>query len=253
MGIVKGEGVVYHNSTVCQFKLICFRRKNACHFKTFWILSIYPFAIEPWFLCGWIIRYSVMILLRISLKFFIPKFFFFLFLFSGLSAAQSKEPIDRSFGPIKLGLNPTALQEVVPSIENNAMYLGLIPGERFFEVVEAALPEGVVSVSSQFYKERLYKISVEFGKNWFSDDEWEALVEKEREEYGHVSMERKQIAEAVHEIVRWEDESTVYILRRELKTRIRNKKFFQRSVVSSIRFDKKIWEERVRAESDYLF
>lgn len=193
------------------------------------------------------------ILLRFSFKSFIPGFFFFVFLFSGLSAVQSKEPVDRSFGPIELGLNPTTLQEAVPIIENNAMYLGLIAEERFFEVVEAALPKGVVSVSSRFYKGILYKISVEFDINWFSDDEWQTLVEKEQEIYGHVSIERKQIAESANEIVRWEDESTVYILRRAIKVRFKNKKVVQNSVVYSIRFDKKIWEERSRAESSFLF
>lgn len=195
----------------------------------------------------------MMFLLRVPFKPLISNFFFVLFLFFGLSAAQSKEPVDRSFGPIELGLNPTTLHEVVPLIENNAMYLGLIAGERFFEVVEEALPDGVVSVSNRFFKEKLYKISVEFDKNWFSDDEWQTLVEKEQEIYGHVSIERKQIAESVHEIVRWEDESTVYILRRALKVRFRNKKVVQNSVVYSIRFDKKIWEERGRQESNFLF
>ena len=181
----------------------------------------------------------------------LPLLLFVLILFP--SAAPAVEPIDRQFESLRLGMTPQDFQKAFPAQEHRDLYLGLLPGERVFAVTETALPQGVASLTGRFFHDRLYKISVEYARDRFDEEVWKSLVSRQMDRYGRVPVQQQPIGERINEFIRWEDGATVYILQRELRIRFEQKKMVKNFSVFFTYLDKSIWDERLKAEAEYLF
>jgi hypothetical protein len=176
---------------------------------------------------------------------------FLLILFPAVTSAA--EPIDRQFESLRLGMTPQDFQKAFSSQEHNDLYLNLLPGERVFAVTETALPKGMMGLTGRFFHDRLYKISVEYTRDGFSEEAWNAMVSRQMERYGRVPVQQQPIGERINEIIRWEDDATVFILQRELRIRFQEKKMVKSFSVLITYLDKAIWEERLKAEAEFLF
>jgi hypothetical protein len=168
-------------------------------------------------------------------------------------AAKGEEPLDRSFESLRLGMTLQAFQESASSIESKEIYLNLLPDERFFRVLDDALPEGVATLAGRFYHGRLYKISVEYQRDWFTEENWTRLIDGQMQRYGKVAIQKKPLRERMLEIARWEDRSSVYILQREVRMSFKENKPGNRFTVFVTYLDKPLWNERITAETEFLF
>jgi len=56
----------------------------------------------------------------------------------------------------------------------------------------------------------------------------------------------------MNEIIRWDDESTVLILQRELRTRFEQKQLVKSFGVFVTYLDQSVWKERLEAETELL-
>ena len=167
--------------------------------------------------------------------------------------ALAAEPLDRSFQACRLGMSPEELRKAAPVVEMKDFYLSLLPGERFFRVKAESLPEGVRQLSCRIYQDQVFKISVEYEQNWFDDEGWDAMLTDAMERYGKVPLMRKDLRDKIYQNVRWEDSASIYILRRELRLRYKDKKISNRSTLYKVYLDKPLWEKRTKAEMDMLF
>ena len=176
-----------------------------------------------------------------------------LILLCATSQGLAAEPLDRSFQGCRLGMSPEELRQAAPVVEMKDFYLSLLPGERFFRVKGESLPEGVRQLSCRIYQDRVFKISVEYEQNWLDDEGWDAMLADAMERYGKVPLMQKDLREKIYQNVRWEDSSSIYILRRELRLRFKDKKFLNQSTLYKVYLDKPLWEKRTKAEMDMLF
>ena len=178
-----------------------------------------------------------------------------LFLAFSPLAAKGEEPLGRSFESLRLGMTLKAFQESVPSIESKEIYLNLLSDERFFRVLDDVLPEGVANLTGRFYHGRLYKILVEYQRDWFAEEDWTQLINEQMQRYGKVAIQRKPIRERMLEIARWEDRSSVHIIQREIRMSFKDKKpgssFIFTVFVTYL--DNPLWNERIAAETGFLF
>ena len=178
-----------------------------------------------------------------------------LFLAFSPLAAKGEEPLGRSFESLRLGMTLKAFQESVPSIESKEIYLNLLSDERFFRVLDDVLPEGVANLTGRFYHGRLYKILVEYQRDWFAEEDWTQLINEQMQRYGKVAILRKPIRERMLEIARWEDRSSVHIIQREIRMSFKDKKpgssFIFTVFVTYL--DNPLWNERIAAETGFLF
>lgn len=180
--------------------------------------------------------------------------FVFLFLTVAVFPTHGKEPLDRLFAPLQLGMTLKAFQQAVSSTESREAYLSLLSGERFFKVADEVLPEGLASLSARFYHGRLYKILAAYIPDGLSEENWSEMVDQKMRQYGKIPIQRRPIRERMLEISRWEDDATVYILQREIRMRrFKDKKPGNSFTVSITYLDKPLWDQRVAAESKFLF
>lgn len=180
-----------------------------------------------------------------------PRIVFFLVFFLALFRVMTVgagELLERSFENLQLGMSAKAFLETVPSVEMRDEYLNLLPDERFFRVKEAARPKGVAQWTAHLYKERLYKISVEYAEGWFDDPAWDSMIRSGNQKYGTAPIDQRQLGEGLMQLARWEDDATVYIIRRQIKPRFQDKKLVKVSTVYITYLDKVLWNERQRAE-----
>jgi hypothetical protein len=174
-------------------------------------------------------------------------------LFPGPLAADALRPLDRSLQSIRLGMTPEAFGEAVPSVEMEQMYLNLLPGERFLKVKEDVLADGIAQFTGRFYLEQLYKITVEYNENWMDDEAWRDLLQEKMEQHGKVPVEEMPVREGIFQSARWEDDATIYILRRQVRLRFKDKKLVNQTTVFVTYLDKTLWAARSRAETEGLF
>jgi hypothetical protein len=176
-------------------------------------------------------------------------------LFLALSplAAKGEESLDRSFESLRLGMTLEAFQESAPSIESKEIYLNLLSDERFFRVLDDVLPEGVANLTGRFYRGQLYKISVEYQRDWFAEEDWAQLIDGQMQRYGKVAIQKRPLRERMLEIARWEDRSSVYIIQREIRMSFKDKKQGNSFAVFVTYLDKPLWDERISAETRFLF
>ena len=160
--------------------------------------------------------------------------------------------IERQFGSLVLGMTVEAFRKAAPSLELKEAYLNLLPDERFLSVMDVALPKGVVQLTGRFYRDRLYKISVEYARDGFDEEAWTSMVSRQMERYGKVPIQRQPIGERINEIIRWDDGSTVLILQRELRMRFEQKKLVKSFGVFVTYLDQSVWKERLEAEMELL-
>ncbi len=166
---------------------------------------------------------------------------------------KGEEPLDRSFESLRLGMTLQAFQGSVPSIESKEFYLNLLPGERFFKVLDNAVPEGVAALTVRFYQGRLYKILVEYQRDWFVAEDWTQLIDGQMQRYGEVVIQQKPIRERMLEIARWEDRTSIYIIQREIRMSFKEKKMAKSFAVFVTYLDKPLWDKRIAAETQFLF
>ena len=190
---------------------------------------------------------------------FIPNKIIFFSLFLLLPAvaestyAEEMATLERNLQTLHLGMTPQAFQEAVPSDEMKKMYLSLLPGEQFFTVKEEALMEGIVELTGRFFNKKLFKITVGYAQDWYDESSWDALISEYLEKYWEVPLEERMMREGKIQIARWEDSSTVYILRRQVKLRFKESKLINKSTVVRTILDKVLWDKRVKAENDRMF
>jgi hypothetical protein len=173
---------------------------------------------------------------------------FFLFGFSFSLPAGAVEPLGRKFDSIRLGITVKAFLKIVPGEEHKDLYLDLVEGERVFEVPETSLPKGIARLNARFFKDRLYKISVEHTRDSLTEEAWASLLDRLSKRHGKVPAQQQPMRESVYEIHRWEDPATVYILQREIRMRKKDEKLVSGFTVFDTYLDKPIWEERLQAE-----
>jgi hypothetical protein len=164
------------------------------------------------------------------------------------AGSPAGEPIGRSFESLQLGMTDEAFLAAVPSVEMRDTYLNLLPEERFFRVKSDVLPKGVAELTAHLYKGRLYKIQVAYVEDWFDDAAWNSMVESGNNRYGKAESDQRQLGEGLMQLARWEDKTTVYIIRRQIKPRFRDQKFVKESTVYVTYLDQALWDERLRAE-----
>lgn len=159
-------------------------------------------------------------------------------------------PIERSFAKLKLGMTIEAFLKQYPAQERTDPFLNLAPGERFFEIKENSLPKNVAALAAKFLNNRLYRLSLEYTKEFAEQTSWEALLTKTAQKYGKVVVQSSSQGEKVVEIARWDDGTTTLILQREGKPRFESKKFKTVFTISVVYLDDALWNERLALEQE---
>ncbi len=159
-------------------------------------------------------------------------------------------PIERSFAKLKLGMTIEAFTKQYPAQERTDSFLNLVSGERFFEISAAKLPKDVAALACKFLNNRLYRISVEYTKEFAERTSWEALLTKTAKKYGKVTVQANTEGDKHIEIARWDDGTTTLILQQEGKARFESKKFKTVFTFSVVYLDDALWNERLAMEQE---
>ena len=162
--------------------------------------------------------------------------------------ARATVPIDRTVGLIRLGMTVEEFQKAVQSSEQTGMNPGLIEDERSFEVARESLVPEIRAVGCRFLHGRLYRITVEYREGAFDETRWDAVVEKNSEQYGKAPIRKQSLGSRPVEFIQWDDPKTRLLLQREHRMRFESKQAVKRYGVVMILMDQALWNERQEAE-----
>ena len=162
--------------------------------------------------------------------------------------APATVPIDRTVGPIRLGMTVEEFQKAVKSSDQTGMNPGLIEDERSFEVARESLVQEIRAMGCRFLHGRLYRITVEYREGAFDERRWDALVTKNRERYGKAQIRKQSLGSRPVEFIQWDDPKTRLLLQREHRMRFESKQAVKRYGVVMILMDQVLWNERQEAE-----
>ena len=171
---------------------------------------------------------------------------FFLSVFFTLVSAGL--PIERSFAKLKLGMTIEAFSKQYSAQERTDPFLNLASGERFFEVSTAALPKDVAALACKFLNNRLYRISVEYTKEYAERVNWEDWLAETAKKYGKVTVQSNAERNKRIEIARWDDGITTLILQRVEQVSFESKKLKEEFTFSVAYLDDALWKERLAME-----
>lgn len=157
---------------------------------------------------------------------------------------QTKNPIDRSAGPVRLGMTVEEFQAAVGNTEQTKMNPGLIKDERSFEVKKGSLPEGVRSIGCRFLNDRLYRITVDYREGFFDEHRWDEVINQKMERYGEVPIRARRLSKYPTETIEWDDPETRLVIQREQRLRIESRKMVTRYNVLMVLLDQATWQER---------
>ena len=162
---------------------------------------------------------------------------------------QERAPtIDRTVGLIRLGMTVEEFQKAVQSSEQTGMNPGLIEDERSFEVARESLVPEIRAVGCRFLHGRLYRITVEYREGAFDETRWDAVVEKNSEQYGKAPIRKQSLGSRPVEFIQWDDPKTRLLFQREHRMRFESKQAVKRYGVVMILMDQALWNERQEAE-----
>ncbi len=166
---------------------------------------------------------------------------------------SAAEPLVRALYGLRLGMNVAAFLATQRAVEQNEEFQGLIPGERLFQLDRQRLPPDVANIGCRFFNDQLFKISVQYTKE-FSETGWDRLLPEATTRYGKGEVQQRAIpgprreVKVLQDLARWEDPSTVHILVQETESSFRQQKIVHRRDVTAIYMDRALWAARGAAE-----
>lgn len=164
--------------------------------------------------------------------------------------AGAAEPLDRELLGLRLGMSVQQFLTVSGGSEEHDEFQGLMPGERLFRVDPKKLPEHVKDAGARFYNDQLYKISVEFKKEFSEGGGWDQLVGTATSRYGKIEIQSQPIRNGFQDNARWEDPATAYMVLRQRVLRFKERKMVETGQIVVVLLDRAVWDQRLKDEQE---
>jgi hypothetical protein len=164
--------------------------------------------------------------------------------------AGAAEPIDRELVGLRLGMSVQQFAAAAGGTEEHDEFQGLMPGERLFRVDPKKLPDNVKDAGARFYNDQLYKISVEFKKEFSEGRGWDGLIGAASGRYGTIEIKSQPIRNGFQDIARWEDPATAYMVLRQRVMRFKERKMVETGQIVVVLLDRAVWDQRLNDEQE---